>query len=79
MYLCNSEECDHRLDLTIKFISKDTWMFAVTLWEILTFGEEPWIDLNGAQILHKIDKDGERLHQPDACPSSLYQIMLQVP
>lgn len=53
-------------------------MFAVTLWEIFTFGEEPWIDLNGAQILHKIDKEGERLHQPDACPQSMYQIMLQV-
>lgn len=43
-----------------------------------TFGEEPWIDLNGAQILQKIDKEGERLHRPDACSSSLYDCMLQV-
>ncbi|CAL8110546.1 unnamed protein product [Orchesella dallaii] len=57
--------------------ASDTWMFGVTLWEIFTFGEEPWIDLNGAQILHKIDKEGERLHQPDACSASLYQIMSQ--
>lgn len=60
------------------FISPDTWMFGVVLFEMFSFGEEPWIDLNGAQILQKIDKDGERLHKPDACSSSLYEVMLQV-
>jgi activated CDC42 kinase 1 len=53
-------------------------MFGVTLWEMLSFGEEPWIDLNGAQILQKIDKEGERLHQPSACSEAMYQVMLQV-
>lgn len=56
----------------------DTWMFGVTLWEMWTFGEEPWIDLNGAQILQLIDKEGKRLHKPDACSNSLYNVMLQV-
>jgi hypothetical protein len=56
----------------------DTWMFGVTLWEMFTFGEEPWIGLNGTQILHKIDREGERLHEPEACPPDLYQRMLQV-
>ena len=46
--------------------ASDTWMFGVTLWEMFTFGEEPWIGLNGSQILKKIDRDGERLHQPPA-------------
>jgi activated CDC42 kinase 1 len=53
-------------------------MFGVTLWEMFTFGEEPWIGLNGTQILHKIDREGERLHEPEACPPDLYQRMLQV-
>ena len=56
----------------------DTWMFGVTLWEMFTFGEEPWIGLNGTQILQKIDREGERLHEPEACPPELYQRMLQV-
>jgi len=53
-------------------------MFGVTLWEMWSFGEEPWIDLNGAQILQKIDKQDERLQQPTAASDNLYNVMLQV-
>jgi activated CDC42 kinase 1 len=52
-------------------------MFGVTLWEMFTFGNEPWVGLNGAQILHKIDKEGERLCMPNACPLDIYQLLLQ--
>lgn len=57
--------------------ASDTWMFAVTIWECYTFGEDPWVGLNGSQILKKIDREGERLHHPDACPPDVYQLMLQ--
>ena len=57
--------------------ASDTWMFGVTLWEMFTFGEEPWIGLNGSQIMQKIDREGERLHHPPACPPDIYQLMLQ--
>ncbi|KAH8293943.1 hypothetical protein KR054_006777 [Drosophila jambulina] len=57
--------------------ASDTWMFGVTLWEMLSFGEDPWVGLNGSQILRKIDREGERLHQPDACPPDVYAMMLQ--
>ena len=57
--------------------ASDTWMFGVTLWEMFSFGEEPWIGLNGAQILRKIGREDERLHQPDACPNAIYSIMMQ--
>lgn len=57
--------------------ASDVWMFGVTLWEMLTFGEEPWIGLNGSEILRKIDREGERLHQPEACPPQMYQLMLR--
>ncbi|TRY95271.1 hypothetical protein DNTS_012209 [Danionella cerebrum] len=55
----------------------DTWMFGVTLWEMFTHGQEPWVGLNGSQILHKIDKEGERLIKPEDCPQDLYNVMLQ--
>lgn len=57
--------------------ASDSWMFAVTLWEMFTFGEDPWMGLNGSQILRKIDREGERLHHPDACPPDVYELMLQ--
>ncbi|XP_058805113.1 activated Cdc42 kinase Ack [Phymastichus coffea] len=56
--------------------ASDVWMFGVTLWEMLTFGEEPWIGLNGSEILRKIDRESERLHEPDASPPPMYQLML---
>jgi hypothetical protein len=53
-------------------------MFGVTVWEMFTFGEEPWMGLNGTQILRKIEKDGERLAQPDSCSEEMSQKLLQV-
>ncbi|XP_015216713.2 activated CDC42 kinase 1 isoform X2 [Lepisosteus oculatus] len=57
--------------------ASDTWMFGVTLWEMFTYGQEPWLGLNGSQILHKIDKEGERLSKPEDCPQDIYNVMLQ--
>ncbi|XP_066565061.1 activated CDC42 kinase 1 isoform X2 [Amia ocellicauda] len=57
--------------------ASDTWMFGVTLWEMFTYGQEPWLGLNGSQILHKIDKEGERLPKPEDCPQDIYNVMLQ--
>ncbi|XP_055314299.1 activated Cdc42 kinase Ack [Sitodiplosis mosellana] len=70
---CAPESLRHR-----KFShASDSWMFAVTLWEMYTFGEDPWVGLNGSQILRKIDREGERLIHPDSCPPDVYQLMLQ--
>ncbi|XP_060718106.1 activated CDC42 kinase 1 [Tachysurus vachellii] len=57
--------------------ASDTWMFGVTLWEMFSHGQEPWLSLNGSQILHKIDKEGERLVKPEDCPQDIYNVMLQ--
>ncbi|CAL8312938.1 unnamed protein product [Merluccius merluccius] len=57
--------------------ASDTWMFGVTLWEMFTHGQEPWLGLNGSQILHKVDVDAERLCKPDYCPQDVYNVMLQ--
>lgn len=57
--------------------ASDVWMFGVTVWEMFTFGEDPWIGLIGSEILKKIDKEGERLHQPEACPPEVYSMLLE--
>ncbi|CAH1980281.1 unnamed protein product [Acanthoscelides obtectus] len=57
--------------------ASDTWMFGVTVWEMFTFGEDPWMGLIGSEILRKILKEGERLAHPDACPPAIYSTLLQ--
>ncbi|KAA8580561.1 hypothetical protein FQN60_013519, partial [Etheostoma spectabile] len=57
--------------------ASDTWMFGVTLWEMFSHGQEPWLGLNGSQILHKVDVEAERLCKPDDCPLDIYNVMLQ--
>uniref|UniRef100_A0A8D0F1R9 Protein kinase domain-containing protein n=1 Tax=Strix occidentalis caurina TaxID=311401 RepID=A0A8D0F1R9_STROC len=52
--------------------ASDTWMFGVTLWEMFTYGQEPWIGLNGSQV-----GEGERLPRPEDCPQDVYNVMLQ--
>ncbi|XP_072943998.1 activated Cdc42 kinase Ack [Epargyreus clarus] len=57
--------------------ASDVWMFAVALWEMYTFGEEPWIGLNGSEILRLIMREGQRLGAPAACPPDVYMLMVQ--
>ncbi|KAG5869453.1 hypothetical protein JTB14_027316 [Gonioctena quinquepunctata] len=57
--------------------ASDTWMFGVTVWEMFTFGEDPWMGLIGSEIIRRIEKDNERLAHPDACPPAIYATLLQ--
>ncbi|XP_062619614.1 activated CDC42 kinase 1-like [Saccostrea cucullata] len=56
--------------------ASDTWMFGVTLWEMFTYGSEPWMGYNGSQILQMIE-EGERLPKPDYCPADIFTLMSQ--
>lgn len=57
-----------------KFTSKsDVWSFGVTLWEIWTFGDLPYGDLTGREVLERIEKD-VRLDCPAGCPSQVYKV-----
>uniref|UniRef100_A0A915D8C8 Non-specific protein-tyrosine kinase n=1 Tax=Ditylenchus dipsaci TaxID=166011 RepID=A0A915D8C8_9BILA len=52
----------------------DVWAFGVTLWEIYTYGEEPYIGCKAVDVL-KLTESGERLRMPDYCSKELYDIM----
>ncbi|XP_052010415.1 activated CDC42 kinase 1-like [Xyrauchen texanus] len=54
--------------------ASDVWMFGITLWEMFTYCEEPWLGLSGRQILYCVER-GDRLERPPDCPLELYSVM----
>ncbi|KAF7230300.1 non-receptor tyrosine-protein kinase TNK1 [Nothobranchius furzeri] len=55
--------------------SSDVWMFGVTMWEMFTYCDEPWLGLAGQQILWRVEQEGVRLEKPQDCPQELYIVM----
>ena len=54
--------------------ASDVWSFGVTLWEMFTFGDQPYEDMTGAQVVTYLEKGG-RLPRPDGCPAHIYDVM----
>ena len=66
-------ECINFLKFTT---SSDVWAFAVTVWEMFSYGFQPWAALTGQQILEAIDEPGgQRLERPVHCPQDYYSVM----
>src|SRR5699024_5968083 len=63
----------------LKFTSQsDVWAYGVTLWEMFSFGFQPWAALTGQQILEALDQPNyQRLEQAECCPKEYYQLMLK--
>ncbi|XP_068147133.1 activated Cdc42 kinase-like isoform X2 [Drosophila tropicalis] len=58
--------------------SSDVWAYGVCLWEMFSYGFQPWAALTGLQILEAIDAPNyQRLEQPDCCPSEYYTLMMK--
>lgn len=53
----------------------DVWAFGVTVWEILTYGEEPYEEKTFLQLVNFLDT-GERLQQPECCTADLYSVLM---
>lgn len=47
---------------------------AVCMWEILSFGKQPFFWLENKDVIGVLEK-GDRLPKPDLCPPVLYTLM----
>ena len=62
------------LGFNLSTIESDRWSFAVLLWEIFTLCARPYAGVTNSEILEHVNQ-GHRLHQPDACPADVYELM----
>ena len=53
----------------------DVWMFGVLLWEMFSWAELPWQQLQDGEIMKAV-QNREKLKQPALCPEALYEVML---
>jgi len=57
-------------------IKSDVWSFGILLTELVTFGRIPYPGMTNAEVLHQVEH-GFRMQQPQGCPPTLYDIMLE--
>ncbi|XP_048784590.1 receptor tyrosine-protein kinase erbB-3 [Lagopus muta] len=54
----------------------DVWSYGVTLWEMMTFGAEPYAGIRLPEVPDLLEK-GERLPQPHICTIDVYMVMVK--
>ncbi|CAB1438918.1 unnamed protein product [Pleuronectes platessa] len=52
----------------------DIWSFGVVLWEIFTYGKQPWYQLSNSEAIECITQ-GRELERPRTCPKEVYMLM----
>ena len=55
--------------------SSDVWSYGVVLWEIMSFGEEPYDKMEIFTLVQKL-QEGYRMPAPKNCPDKAYQLMI---
>ncbi|XP_017472680.1 PREDICTED: fibroblast growth factor receptor homolog 1-like [Rhagoletis zephyria] len=55
----------------------DVWSYGVLLWEIMTFGEQPYPNIMSAEELYSYLITGQRMEKPARCSLNIYMLMRQ--
>ncbi|KAH8379736.1 hypothetical protein KR009_006872 [Drosophila setifemur] len=55
----------------------DVWSYGVLLWEIMTYGEQPYPHILSAEELYSYLITGQRMEKPPKCSLNIYVVMRQ--
>lgn len=68
----HEEQC--KQSNSVCFFAFLQWSFGVTLWELITLGQQPYNSIDAFEMVFYL-KNGHRLGQPTGCPDDLFTIM----
>lgn len=52
-----------------------SWSYGVLLWEIMTFGEQPYPQIFSSEHLFDYLQSGQRMEKPQRCPINMYVLI----
>ena len=55
----------------------DVWSYGILLWEIMTYGEQPYPNIMSAEELYNYLIGGQRMEKPPYCSLDIYKLMRQ--
>ncbi|KAL9963804.1 hypothetical protein ACROYT_G027349 [Oculina patagonica] len=55
-------------------VASDIWAYGVTLWELMTLGQQPYGNIDAFEMLNFL-KQGHRISQPVNCPDELFTVI----
>ena len=58
-------------------IATDAWSFGVLMWEVFTYGEQPYVGMSNEEVIKFITKQGT-LEPPSGCPQKVTGLMISV-